>query len=191
MPSFVSPQMISPSLIGRAMSDVSFPQQGTYDTYGLTTRFKVTVGDNGTIHDLGGWASCKGLKIDFKVRQVQVGGDYRSSVLLPERLEYDRIVLERGIKTAESRKLQQWLQDVISKWMTPQADQQQDALPQGDAVTITLLDPTGKTDEITHWRLLGAFPVSWSGPSMSAGGSDAVATETLVLQHGGFEWPTR
>lgn len=186
MPAFVSPQMVSPTLIGRAagmLSDIASSSPGDYATYALTTRFKVQIMANG-ISDLGGWASCKGLKIDFKVKQVQYGGDYTSSVLLPERLEYEKIVLERGIEQSDTQKLQKWLKSVIDSWMVPT-----NGRPSGSPATITLVDPTDNSAEIAHWKLRGVYPVSWSGPSMSASGSDAVATETLVLQHGGFEWP--
>ncbi|HEX5113623.1 MAG TPA: phage tail protein [Pseudonocardiaceae bacterium] len=204
MPAFVSPQMLSPTLIGRAagmLSDIAAASPGSYPTYALTTRFKVEVqGDQ--LSDLGHWSSCKGLKVEFKYKQVQRGGDYTASVYLPERMEYDKIVLERAIQPHDSGLVQQWLQTVTNTWMTP-ADKTD--RPAGYTVKITLLDPTkgapptpGATTsaagagnsppEVAHWVLRDVCPVSWAGPSMSASGSDAVALETLVLQHGGFVW---
>ncbi|HEY1574371.1 MAG TPA: phage tail protein [Pseudonocardiaceae bacterium] len=195
MPAFVSPQMVSPTLIGRAagmLSDIAAASPDAYPTYALTTRFKVLVEDGGTLKTLGHWSSCKGLKVEFKYKQVQRGGDHTSSVYLPERMEYDKIVLERAIRQPDTNQVQQWLQNVTNSWMTPVKDTDR---PNGYQVTITLLHPSppaagaGNTPpELAHWVLRDVCPVSWSGPSMAANGGDAVAIETLVLQHGGFVW---
>jgi phage tail-like protein len=183
MPStFISPQMVTPTLIGRAaggaLSRSATSGPDSYPTYGLTTRFRVVIheGDN----NLGNWSSCKGLKVEFKYRQIQRGGDYTRMALLPERMEYDRITLERGIQKADAKVVQDWLKTVANDWMKPSFD-----TPKPYTATIALLDPTDNS-YLVKWDLSDVFPVSWSGPSMSAGGSDAVATETLVLQHGGF-----
>lgn len=181
---YVSPQMVSPTLVGRAvgtLSGSSMSQVDSYAVYGLTTRFRVTVHDAAKKDELGNWTSCKGLKVEFKYKQIQRGGNYTSMALLPERIEYDKITLERGIRKGEAKVVQKWLQTVAAKWMTPSF-----TTPPGYTATIALIDPTDPTKDLTSWSLIDVYPVSWTGPSMSASGTDAVATETLVLQHGGF-----
>jgi phage tail-like protein len=179
---FISPQMVSPTMIGRTVagSSGSNGSLGSYPVYGLTTRFRVVI-DDGEVSSLGDWASCKGLKVEFKFKQVQRGGDYTSTVSLPERLEYDRITLERGIRQPYTDDVQAWLRKIKNSWLTPSFNR-----PDGCTATITLIDPTKPPAKLADWKLEQVYPVSWSGPSMSAGGSDAVAMETLVLQHGGF-----
>lgn len=181
MPTFVSPQMVSPSLIGRAVGALSGGPTSTpaaYPTYALTTRFRVTIDQ---VSSLGDWSSCKGLKVEFKYKPVQRGGDYAKQALLPERMEYDKITLERGIRQPDTDVVRKWLQTVAKTWMTPSFTR-----PTPYTATIALIDPTDNTKDLARWTLVEVYPVSWSGPSLSAGGSDAVATETLVLQHGGF-----
>jgi hypothetical protein len=42
---------------------------------------------------------------------------------------------------------------------------------------------------VAQWHLQGVYPAKWTGPSMDAMGSGAVATESLVLAHSGFAAP--
>lgn len=188
MPTFISPQMLSPSLIGAAAQALSSSpvNPATYAVYGLTMRFAVTVDD---LSNLGTWATCKGLRVEFKTKPVTEGGDYTRSFALPDRLEYERITLERAMNKRDSDAVRQWLVRMKDKWMTPTSpppgarpSSPKDA---GGTATIRLLDPTDLTKDIFAWNLTNVLPVSWSGPSFSAKGNE-VALETLVLQHGGF-----
>lgn len=189
MPRFISPQMLSPTLIGAAAGFLSGSPASPvkYPTYGLTMRFAVTVDD---LSSLGTWASCKGLHVEFKTKPVTQGGDYNRTYALPDRLEYDRITLERAMNKTDSHAVADWLGSMKNKWMTPAAGSEPafgPKEPPGTA-TISLLDPTQPNNlekALFTWTLRNVLPVSWSGPSFSAKGSD-VALETLVLQHGGF-----
>ena len=49
--------------------------------FGLTMRFDVTV--EGI--DLGAWSSCDGLKVDFGLKEIRVGGNNDCRVYLPDR----------------------------------------------------------------------------------------------------------
>lgn len=184
MPTFISPQMISPSLIGAAAGALSGPpdRAAAYPVYGLTMRFAVTVDD---ISDLGTWATCQGLRVEFKTKQITQGGDYTSSVTLPDRMEYDRITLERAMSRQDSAGVRRWLVRMKDEWMTPSATAAKRSRNDGCNARIRLLDPTDPARDIATWDLTNVFPVSWTGPSFTAKGSE-VALETLVLQHGGF-----
>ncbi|HEX3650708.1 MAG TPA: phage tail protein [Pseudonocardiaceae bacterium] len=181
---FVSPQMISPTLIGRAASGLSdaatSTTPGAYPTYALTTRFTVRIDGVTQLTNLGGWSSCKGLKVDFKYKQLPQGGDYKAPELLPERVEWDKITLERGICQPDSNNVKTWLSNFVQNVMTP------GGTPAATLPTAHIALVDAQASELMFWDLEDVLPVSWSGPSMSASGNDAVAMETLVLQHRGF-----
>jgi phage tail-like protein len=150
------------------MPDSSFP-------YGLSMRFKVSV--DGL--SLGSWSACKGLKVELKVIRVAEGGNYWYERILPDRIAYTPITLERAVHPQESQQVQDWLDKVASQWMNYSGDPSYSA---GTAV-ITLLGVTSQ--EVMSWTLTGVYPVSWSGPSLSAT-ENKVAIETLELAHQGF-----
>jgi phage tail-like protein len=138
-------------------------------SWGLTCRFKVSVGNN----DLGGWDSCKGLQIDFNLKEVREGGTNDHSYWLPDQIKYDKITLTRAMTKASSKVIQNWLKSYID-----QGQKSKEA-----TAKITLLD--ARNEEVQSWTLLGVFPLQWQGPSLTAQDSK-VAVETLVLVHEGF-----
>src|ERR1700753_2880409 len=101
MPMFLSPQMVSPTLIGQGVGALTAvaKTKSDYPMYALSMRFKVEIPDlrSGNVN-LGNWSSCKGLKVDFKVTAVAQGGVYTSPKFLPDCLEYDKIFLERAMQ---------------------------------------------------------------------------------------------
>jgi phage tail-like protein len=178
MPTNLDPQnLLSPAAIGGlvALSQPSAAVDHTeYAKYGMAMRFRVVVDQLGK---LGSWHSCKGLKVNFKTTAIASGGDYTSSTLLPDRVEYGPITLERAIRGPDTSAVQTWLRQVQAKWLVPgQQFQPQTAV-------ITLLDATQNT--LMSWTLRDVCPVSWSCAPFTAKSTD-VAIETLELQHGGF-----
>jgi phage tail-like protein len=57
-------------------------------------------------------------------------------------------------------------------------------IPQGISISIILGTVDGKVAK--HWNLIGAIPVKWVGPELTAG-SDQVAVETLEVRHQGID----
>lgn len=155
------------------MSGDSFP-------YGLAMRFQVSVDDC----DLGHWSACKGLKAELKKIPVTEGGNYWYEHVLPDKISYQTITLERAVHPQDSPQLQTWLQNVAGQWMNyaPPDDDGGNPYTAGDA-KITLLGAAGQ--EVMTWTLTGIYPVSWTGPSLSAT-ENQVAIETLELAHQGF-----
>jgi phage tail-like protein len=186
MPAYISPQMISPTLIGAAVGALTNAptNPATYPVYGLAMRFAVTVDD---LSNLGRWATCKGLRVEFKTKTVTEGGDYGAPVALPDRLEYDKITLERAITKEGSAAVQKWLISMKDKWMTPQSRPTSPGRYTGGTAHIQLLNPADPSAPLMKWDFYDVLPVSWTGPSLS-GKANEVAMETLVLQHGGFQW---
>ncbi len=147
--------------------------------YGLAMRFTVQV--DGL--SLGSWSACRGLKVEFKVTKLESGGDYASEHLLPDRICYSAVTLERAMHTSDSAAVMQWLQQVASDWT---ADEGRSAADAGRTATIKLYDVNGNI--VATWTLQNVYPSSWSGPSLS-GSDNKVAIETLVLEHEGFLGP--
>ena len=78
--------------------------------YGLVMRFDVVV--DGI--DLGAWSSCDGLKVDFGLKEIKVGGTNDYKVYLPDRVNYPRLVLKRAMNASDSGKVMTWLRSMAA-----------------------------------------------------------------------------
>jgi phage tail-like protein len=165
-------ETVSPAMNGSS-SSTALP-------YGLAMRFNVTIDRIDDKIDLGDWSACKGLKVELKVTRVTSGGDYSTEWILPDRISYSNITLERAVHPDDSETVLKWLQDVSSQWMDWDGS---NPAYLGKTATITLLGVSGQ--KVMSWNLTGVYPVSWSGPSLSAT-DNKVAIETLELAHQGF-----
>lgn len=134
--------------------------------YGLVMRFDVVV--DGI--DLGAWSSCDGLKVDFGLKEIKVGGSNDYKVYLPDRVNYPRLVLKRAMTAKDSGKVMTWLRSMVDA-------------TEGGTATITLRDSHNQT--VSEWTFANSRPASWKGPTLSATGKE-VATEILELVHEGF-----
>jgi phage tail-like protein len=157
------------SSLGRAQDGVLKPK------YGLVFRFKVTLDDC----PLGFWASCQGLRVDFKPVEVKSGGEYDSAHWLPGETQYPRIVLKRAIDPDSSQTVQDWLHQAAKKWITGEAANEN---PGGGIITLFNSD----NHAVMSWQLHGVRPWAWAGPDLDANTSK-VAIETLELVHDRFE----
>lgn len=151
--------------------------------YGLTMRFAVTL-SNSAYKSLGDWTSCTGLAVTFKHDTYDAGGSYDHTTVLPGRIEYSDVTLERPITKESNMLVMKWLADVRNNWVngtdpSTYARQTVTITLYGNAVQGTSLTP------VARWSLVNALPVSWTGPTMQADVSK-VATEKLVLRHEGF-----
>ena len=155
--------------IGGLLSNGTFP-------YGLAMRFKVEVSGL----DLGSWSACKGLKVELKATEVKEGGSYWSVRHLPDRITYQNVTLERAVHPQDSQTVLAWLRQVATQWQNDAADGE--SYSAGTA-TITLQGAAGQN--VMKWDLTGVYPVSWTGPTLSAT-DNKVALETLELAHQGF-----
>jgi phage tail-like protein len=143
---------------------------------GMSMRFRVSVdGIN-----LGSWATCAGLSVEFKNKRIAEGGNYEYSVILPDRVEYKTVTLRRAMSAQESAIVQHWLTGVVSGWYN--AASPRDFGPR--TAEIELFDASGST-VVATWMLRNVFPARWSGPDLDATGS-RIAIEALELVHEGF-----
>ena len=134
--------------------------------FGLVMRFDVAV--DGI--EFGAWSSCDGLKVDFGLKEIKVGGNNDHKVYLPDRVFYPRLVLKRAMNARDSGKVMSWLRSMV------------DATDGGTA-TITLRDSHNQT--VSEWTFSNARPALWQGPTLNSSGHD-VAIEVLELVHEGF-----
>ncbi|MFK0223815.1 phage tail protein [Streptomyces vinaceus] len=144
---------------------------------GLSARFVVSV-DN---ISLGGWTNVKGLGINFESEELEVGGNYEHTVILPKRVKYTQVTLQRAMTAQGSAQIQAWLRSMIDAWYNCDEDKYP-----GATATITLLGPSADyARPIASWTLRNVYPKAWRGPDMDAT-SNKVATESLELVHQGF-----
>jgi phage tail-like protein len=134
--------------------------------YGLIMRFDVVV--DGI--ELGAWSSCDGLKVDFGLKEIKVGGNNECKVYLPDRVNYPHLILKRAMTASDSGKVMTWLRSMVDA-------------TEGGTATITLRDSHNKT--VSEWTFANARPASWKGPTLNATGKE-VASEILELVHEGF-----
>lgn len=176
------PSVAQPAVIGSAASTAMSAGRSTlsevakFSSIGLTMRFKVTVSQYGT---LGHWTSCDGLKVDFKYEEVRSGGDYGSTHILPQSVVFGAVTLKRAIAAGYTNLVREWLTEMYELWNTTPG-----VFKSEDTATIELYD-VYQAEPVATWILQNAYPISWSGPQLSAK-TNEVATETLVLEHDGF-----
>lgn len=180
MPAMLDPeQMLSPAMIGGAVGLMSAPPPplGTYPAFGMTMWFKVRVPGLDT-GELGKWAKCSGLQVEFTSSEIKEGASYDAApTLLPERLKYSKITLERAMSRESSGQVMAWLRTWRTNWMTP------GGTFAAQTMTIELLD--ARQESVMTWDLDEAMPVGWKCSAFAAG-NGAIAMETLELQHKGF-----
>lgn len=142
---------------------------------GLATRFRVVV--QGV--DLGGWATCRGLLVDFRHELLREGGAYDSVTIMPDRVQYSPITLTRAMNATDSAMVHGWLQRVVQEWYADSAD----GGYRNHTAQITLLD--SHQDTVMTWSLRNVYPLKWRGPDLDSK-AGAIAIETLDLAHEGF-----
>ena len=121
--------------------------------------------------DLGAWSSCDGLKVDFGLKEIKVGGNNECKVYLPDRVNYPHLVLKRAMN---AKRLGQG--DELAA-----LDGRRHRGRHGDDHTAR--QPQRRPS--SEWTFANARPASWKGPTLNATGKD-VAIEILELVHEGF-----
>ena len=141
------------------------PAARDYEKLG-ENRFKIVVEPK---LEIGEFRECTGLSLEREILEYAEGGNNDFVHKLPGRLKFPNLVLKRG--TTDQGQLLRWFWDTRSN-------------PELRTVTVTLVDASGAEDA-RIWAFSGAYPIKWAGPNLNAG-SDAAATETLEIAHGGL-----
>jgi len=115
-----------------------------------------------------------GIGASIATRTLNEGGQNLYSYKLPERVQFDNLVLERGL--------------VVGSVLVYQFQRAMSALQlQPSYVLVTLLDETGIP--ISAWCFSGAYPVKWKTSDLDAD-SNTVVIETMELAYQRM-WPVR
>lgn len=136
---------------------------------GLAWRFGVEVDGE----QIALFTGCAGLDAEYEAFTWKEGGGDGPVVILAGRLSYTNVKLTRAVDKDSAK---------VLKWFTDQA-----AKPKPKHVTITLYDGNGAS--VSTWTLTDAWPIKYSGPSLTTVGEEAegIAHESLELSHRGFQ----
>lgn len=121
-----------------------------------------------------GFAEVEGLEMEVETETYEEGGVNDRVHVLPTRASTGNVTLRRGLTDEED--VWSWARDAV------------DGRASRQSVRVVLLDRDGQP--AISWQLLGALPVRWSGPDLSAD-DGRVAMEELELayerltRHGG------
>lgn len=171
----------TPGSPGRAFDERSAQSPGEYPRAGMAMRFHVALDEWET--DLGMWSSCRGLQVHFASKEITEGGQYCDRTLLPDRVKFGTVTLERMMTQADSPRLQAWLARVAAQWTGYEYETGTGGAYQGQSLTIRLFDHQGRV--VTRWVLQNAVPKEWVGPDLDAR-SNSVAIEKISFEHRGF-----
>jgi phage tail-like protein len=125
---------------------------------------------------IGRFSEIEGLQMEVEVEEYNEGGVNDGPHRFPTRLVWPNITLKRGI--TNDNNLFDWFDAVAGQRFANSG-----LSGNRDSVAITLISTTGK--RLRAWTLLKAYPVRWTGPTLSSA-EDSIATEQLELAHQGF-----
>jgi phage tail-like protein len=114
-----------------------------------------------------------GLEVTAKAEPLASGGE-DVEFTVPGRLSWPNLEVTAGVGSHST--LREWMFDVKRAYDRGQK------LP-SSTVTVQLNDSLNLL--VREWVFINAYPISWKGPELSVD-SQAVATETLVICHGGL-----
>lgn len=127
--------------------------------------------DDGTEGEVaGGFSEVSGLNAEVTVAEYRNGNSAVNYVnKVPALHKTGDVTLKRGVIGAGN--IYDWLEEVRGGNVMSKRD-----------VTIKLKneDPTSSAAVVT-WKLRGAMPIKWTGPTLTAKGGSDVAMEELVL----------
>ena len=116
---------------------------------------------------LGTFGAIRGLEAHVDVLEYREGGINDVVHRLPGQLIYPNLVLSNGLTSS-----------AVEEWFAKTR-----LGAERHNLTVTFLDNVGKA--VRAWSFAAAYPIRWTGPVLSAGGTD-VAGEELEVAHGGM-----
>ena len=119
----------------------------------------------------GEFLECSGLSMEREVKLLEEGGVNDFVHVLPGRMKYTNITLNRGI--TYSRELWAWYRTGIFDGKVKRVN-----------MSIILGNADGKKSK--QWDIRSAYPVKWTGSNLSTTATE-VACETLEIAHHGIE----
>jgi phage tail-like protein len=123
---------------------------------------------------MGIFKGMEGLEVWFDVLEYAEGGNNDFVHHLPGRMRYPNLKLTWGLVSDEE--LLKWFMATQNKAQTQE-------------ITVTLTTAKGDTSsDLRKFTFADAYPVHWSGPTLSANGADPETWgETLEIAHSGLK----
>lgn len=122
----------------------------------------------------GGFSDVSGLGTEFMIAEYRYGSDPENRVRKVAGLyKVSDVTLKRGLIDASD--LWQWIGEVRRRGSNARRD-----------VTVTLFDEAHEA--VQTWKLRGAVPMKWTGPTLAAKAHGDVAIEELTLSCEGVEF---
>lgn len=116
-----------------------------------------------------GFSEVSGLNAEVTVAEYRAGNDKVNHVRkLPGIHKSGDVTLKRGVIGAQN--LHDWLQKL-----------REGKLSEAKRTVVIKLLSEDRADTVVSWKLRGAMPIKWTGPSLTAKGGGDVAMEELVL----------
>lgn len=126
--------------------------------------------------EIGAFTEVSGLTVEVELVEIKEGGQNHFSHKLPGPMRWPNIVLKRGV--TDSDNLFEWFAKTSGEGFAGEGSSL--TRTQGQ---IDLTDASGST--VRGWTFAGAFPVKWTGPTLTSSSSES-AIEELEIAHHGF-----
>ena len=122
--------------------------------------------------EIAQFLECSGLKSQTEVFELQEGGMNHSVHKLPGQSRWDNIQLRYGVTNDVS--LIKWRGEIL-----------QDDFGGGSRRNGSIVLKNNSMEVVRRYNFVGAWPVAWEGPNLSASGSE-LAIEMIELAHSGI-----
>ncbi|WP_295886924.1 phage tail protein [uncultured Thiohalocapsa sp.] len=130
--------------------------------------FLVALGDGTEAEVIGGFAEVSGLNAEVTIAEYRNGNVPVNYVTkIPGIHKAGDVTLKRGVIGAQN--IYDWLEQIRGG-----------AVDAKRSVEVRLQDES-QSQTVVTWRLLGAMPMKYTGPTLTAKGGTDVAMEELVL----------
>ena len=142
------------------------------DPYG-NYYFALEIKDDGAPVEVAHFMECSGLKSSAEVFEIVEGGLNGRTHKRTGQSKWENLVLRYA--TTASNYMLRWRDQFL-----------QDQFSQRTKYSGAISLKNNHGDVVRRWEFTNAWPVSWEGPSLAAGGSE-LAIETLEIAHDGLK----
>lgn len=123
---------------------------------------------------VGGFSDVSGLNAEVTVAEYRAGSDPQNHVTkIPGVHKFENVTLKRGIVNSEA--FWDWMKEV---WTSGPAAKR----------VVRIVMQSESHQEVQQWKLLGAFPTKYTGPTLAAAGGTEVAMEEWQLAYDVMEF---
>jgi len=144
------------------------------DTPYSAFNYLVKLGDGDETDASAGFSEISGLNAEVTVAEYRAGNAKVNYVTkIPAVHKSGDVTFKRGVIGANN--LYEWLDKVRTGSYEELSEIKKDV-----EVKLKSENPTSQTAVVT-WKLKGAIPIKWTGPTLSAKGGNEVAVEEVVM----------